>query len=68
MQVRLDHDGGLDPSWVECYYAVDTVIQNNTKWLKHDNVSAVAGTNERDWVTITAKGVPFNQVSNSLNK
>ncbi|MBF0431458.1 MAG: T9SS type A sorting domain-containing protein [Fibrobacteria bacterium] len=59
---------GLDPDSVECYYAVDEVVQNNTKWIKHDNVSAIGTVGTKDWVTITARGVPFNKISSTLNK
>ncbi|MBF0433068.1 MAG: hypothetical protein HQK83_17450 [Fibrobacteria bacterium] len=68
VQVRTVFDGGLDPGFVECYYAVDSVKNNNTKWIKHDRVTATGSKGTQDWVTITAEQVPFNQVSGTLNK
>ncbi|MBF0432048.1 MAG: T9SS type A sorting domain-containing protein [Fibrobacteria bacterium] len=59
---------GLDPTWVECYYAVDPKITPNTKWIKHDDVSASGTKGTKEWVTITANRVPFNNVSSSNNK
>ncbi|MBF0433258.1 MAG: T9SS type A sorting domain-containing protein [Fibrobacteria bacterium] len=68
VQVRQNWDGGLAPGTVECYYAIDTTIHNNTKWIKHENVSAIGTDGTKEWVTITAKRVPFNHVGSKYNK
>ncbi|MBF0431016.1 MAG: T9SS type A sorting domain-containing protein [Fibrobacteria bacterium] len=59
---------GLDPTWIECYYAVDPVITPNTKWIKHEDVSATGAKGTKEWVTITANRVPFNSVGSTNNK
>ncbi|MBF0433149.1 MAG: hypothetical protein HQK83_17855 [Fibrobacteria bacterium] len=58
---------GLDPGSVECFYAVDSIVSHNTKWIKHDNVSTTGIKGAKDWITITANRVPFNPAS-SVNK
>ncbi|MBF0433332.1 MAG: T9SS type A sorting domain-containing protein [Fibrobacteria bacterium] len=68
VQVKTDFDGGLDPASVECYYTVAPVVNYNTKWIKHDNVTATGTKGTKNWVTITAKRVPFNQASATQNK
>ncbi|MBF0432760.1 MAG: T9SS type A sorting domain-containing protein [Fibrobacteria bacterium] len=67
IQVRCQKNG-LDPLSVECYYAVDPVVYYKTKWIKHDRIEVTGVKGTKDWVTITAKGVPFQQVSDVLNK
>ncbi|MBF0432049.1 MAG: T9SS type A sorting domain-containing protein [Fibrobacteria bacterium] len=48
---------GLDPAKVECYYAVEP-----NRYTRHTNVSATGTKGTKDWVTITAKGLPSGTV------
>ncbi|MBF0433257.1 MAG: T9SS type A sorting domain-containing protein [Fibrobacteria bacterium] len=48
---------GLNPASVECYYAEET-----NRWTRHNNVSATGSNGTKDWVTITAKGLPAGRV------
>ncbi|MBF0431771.1 MAG: T9SS type A sorting domain-containing protein [Fibrobacteria bacterium] len=54
---------GMNPASIQCFYTLDSTEQQNTKWIRHYNVSATGESGTKDWVTITAKGVPFNQIS-----
>ncbi|MBF0433485.1 MAG: T9SS type A sorting domain-containing protein [Fibrobacteria bacterium] len=67
-EVQVRNAGvGLDPASVECYYAIDEKDNGNYRWIRHYDVSATGTKGTEDWVTITAKGVPFEQVSDVNN-
>ncbi|MBF0433392.1 MAG: T9SS type A sorting domain-containing protein [Fibrobacteria bacterium] len=63
IQVRSETDG-VNPASVECYYAVGDTVYRNLKWIRHWDVKASGTKGTKDWVTITATGVPFNQLTN----
>ncbi|MBF0431272.1 MAG: T9SS type A sorting domain-containing protein [Fibrobacteria bacterium] len=67
VQVRCE-SMGLNPESVECYYTNSPVILENTKWIRHTNVSATGSKGTKEWITITAKSVPFNKASGTLNR
>ncbi|MBF0430360.1 MAG: T9SS type A sorting domain-containing protein [Fibrobacteria bacterium] len=68
-QVQVKCEGmGLNPASVQCYYAIHEPVNGNTKWIRHLDVSATGTSGTKNWVTITAKRVPFNQASETLNK
>ncbi|MBF0432050.1 MAG: T9SS type A sorting domain-containing protein [Fibrobacteria bacterium] len=54
---------GMNPETIQCFYAIDSTEQQDTKWIRHDNVVATGTKGTKEWITITAKGVPFNQIS-----
>ncbi|MBF0431770.1 MAG: T9SS type A sorting domain-containing protein [Fibrobacteria bacterium] len=56
VQVQSTIDG-FDPASVQCFYAETT-----NKWIRHKNVSATGTNGTKDWVTITAKGLPAGTV------
>ena len=55
---------GLDPNSVECHYSTDGGLTWN-RWLE---VSCSGGNGSTSWETITARHVPFAQVSSELNQ
>ncbi|MBF0433602.1 MAG: hypothetical protein HQK83_20150, partial [Fibrobacteria bacterium] len=70
VQVRCPVNG-LDPGSVECFYSVDSSLFStyvNERWVKHKNISVTGTKGTTDWVTITATGVPFNQVTDIHNR
>ncbi|MBF0431457.1 MAG: T9SS type A sorting domain-containing protein [Fibrobacteria bacterium] len=48
---------GLDPASVQCYYQAESM-----RWVKYNKVSATGTSGTKDWVTITAKGLPAGRV------
>ncbi|MBF0433435.1 MAG: hypothetical protein HQK83_19310 [Fibrobacteria bacterium] len=68
VQVKQAFDGGIDPATVECYYTVDKEVNTSTRWIRHYDVSATGTKGTKEWITLTAKNIPFNKVGNTDNK
>ncbi|MBF0432706.1 MAG: T9SS type A sorting domain-containing protein [Fibrobacteria bacterium] len=62
-EIQAKSEAGLDPASAEVYYAVNDTICRSLRWIKHDNVVVTGTKGTKDWVTITGKGIPFNQVT-----
>ncbi|MBF0432988.1 MAG: hypothetical protein HQK83_17020 [Fibrobacteria bacterium] len=68
-EVQVRNAGvGLDPASVECFYSTEPSVDNSYRWIKYNNVTATGQKGTEDWVTVSAKGVPFNKVSSSDNR
>jgi hypothetical protein len=58
---------GLDPGTVEVYYTTDYTNGGGT-WTQWTDVDGTGSTGTKDWVTLVAHDVPFNQVGSDQNR
>ena len=55
---------GLDPTSVLAHYSID----GGETWTSWPNVECSGSLGTTDWVTITARDIPFEQISSTLNR
>lgn len=66
--VQVRSEVGLSPQSIKVYYTTDDDPEGGTHWTEWTSVDWTGTEGTKDWVTITAHDVPFNQVSSTLNK